>query len=406
MNHIYTKHLEKQMLLSLLFSIINLVFFIKSDVIFEWLFFVPLITVVYLFILVLKERKLFDVKKSKVRFVFLIIAIVFILISIILFINDSNRTLLEVSSVLCLLTTYFNMIITLIKTIVIRFRENKKQYAALQVDELDGVEPTIVVDKKTYPIGYISKKDYLITVTIIIVLTFAILIYTLVSAFSNDDVNLGNLIAGLVMFMLEYVLVAICRQKIVNKPLIEFENDFNFEKLEEKANEIINNPKINFETRNYYKIILANYAGFFDLEKRKELLMNISAPKNPMYKLIYDQVLSLEFIDDDEKIIEIYENMLKEPLYQAKNFQKIINKYIHQTKISCGMIDVANIDNEFKEVRQTKLAKHNNLMIKLKYYYYKNDIENNKDVRNQIDELNKFIPESKHRSERVERFTL
>lgn len=402
----HTKHLHKQLLINIIFSILNLVLFIKADVIYEGLFFIPLLSIVYCFVLVVKERKLFDTKRPKLRFALLIISMIFTSISVLLFVNDDSMSLLEVSSVLCLLTTYINLVITLIKVIVVRSYENKQLYKEKQVDELDGIEPEKIIDKKSYPLGYVSKKDYLVSSIVIITVTLVIIIPTFIFAFANESVDLKKLLGGLGVYLVAFASIAIIRQKLANKPLIEFENDFDYEKLEKRVNKIISDSKVHYETRNYYKIILANYAGFFDLEKRKEILKYIDEPRHQMYKFMYDQVLALEFIDDNEKILEIYGNMKKDPLYQTKTIQRIIDKYIRQIKVSCGMINVSNIDNEFKETRQTKLAKYNNLVIKLKYYYYRNDIANNQDIRNQIDELTKSIPVSNPRSERVERFTL
>lgn len=388
MYNAHSKYIGKQLGFSILFLFINVLIFYYGYFWHEIFCIIPLSTIVVQLVLVFKERKKFDYKKPIFRQILLILELIvaiFALVSLEGDIVDESRVTLVAA--ISASASYTNLILALLSFAFVRAYEVKKLSKRNQVDELDPKDGTSlnIQNVKKLGLGYISKKDFGITLCSHIL---APLIMIAVSFLSFDDMDILEIIISFICLFIVYFMILLIRVKIISKPLRKFEDTFDYPKLEETLNKVINNPKVHDETINYYKLLLANYIGVFSLEKRKEILKDVFVPSFPAYRLNYFMVESLEFVDDKEKLYECYQKMKDDPALKAKSQQRQIDKMIRQAKIIFGDLETKNFDADFPIVYNSKLMHINNKVAKLRYYYYRNDMDN---VKIMAEDINKFI---------------
>ena len=385
----HSKYIGKQVFLSIIFLVINVLIFYFGYYWYDLFCIIPIATVVTQLVFVFKERKKFDYKKPVLRQILLILDLVFVIFGVVLLegsIIDESRV--SLAGALAAGVTYSHLVLSLISFLIVRIYEVKRLSKRNQVDELDPIDGTsLKVSKgKTFGIGYISKKDFAITLTCLII---SIVIFVgLIFSFIPNETGGLEIFLSFVGFAFVYLMILFVRVKILNKPFREFEDTFDYPKLEENLNKVINNPKVHDETTNYYKLLLANYVGIFSLDKRKEILNDMFVPSYPMYRVYYFAVKALEFVDDKEKLYECYQEMKNDPQLQAKNLQKQIDKMIKQAKIIFGDLETKNFDADFPIIYNSKLMHINHKVAKLRYYYYRNDFDN---VNLMKEEFKKFI---------------
>jgi len=389
----HSKFINKQILYSLIVLVINGLLFCFS---FDWPSFlsaIPLLSNLYYLILLFKERKLFDTYKPKFRIVIFIVYYFILVLGVLGVYEIEEYTYLSICSVLGVSIAYLCLLMSLLASGYVKRKELKSLSRNQQIDELDpidGREIKTIRKSKTFGIGYVSRLDSGLTLVLLIGL---IIIGAVVMSIMGQD----NLLLSIVLFFLYvfsiWVLVLLIRSKIIGKPLREFENNYDYAKLEEYCNKVINNPNVHIETANYYKIILANYVGIFSIDKREEILKDIFEPSFPLYRFFYYLLVdSFKYLDDKEKLLETYEKIKKDALLQSKNLQRQIDSQIYQAKVIFGEIEVEDVYKAIPLVGKTKLAIINQKTSLLRYYYYRNDKENVNKMFNEIKEITKDIP--------------
>ncbi len=402
MNNLHSKRISIQALLSLIFFFINIPFLEYIDVLPEFLFIIPIAEIIFFLVLVIKERKEFETKRPKFRLVFLIISLVFLALSLLLLKDDPEYSLLEISASIVIFLMYSNMIINFISAIIVYKFEQEVYKQSQQIDELDGVE--IKNNVKTMPLGYVSKKDHTVTTIVLLSTTFLLTVLFIVL---NDGKGM-QVFTGLLFFLslfIVFFVMGLVRVKIISKPFRDFENDFNIKVFEEKLNKIIQNEKVNLETRNYYKLVLANYIGIFSTVERKKLLDEVFIPNHAEYKLVYYQIITLD-LETKEEVYEVHQKAKEDPTFKSKLLQKRIDSLLTFNKKIFGDIKIENIDKAFPQVGNTKLSKINVYVSKLKYYYYQNDVEKNHNIKKELDIYLESIPVFPKNYARIEKFTL
>ena len=385
----HSKYIGKQIGISILCLVINVLIFYYCYFWDDLFCVIPFVTLIVQLVFVFKERKKFDYKKPILRQILLILGLVVAALGVSLLDgNPVDESRVSLAGALCAGVTYSHLLLSLLSIAIVRVYEVKRLSKRNQVDELDPVDGTksTIQHGKKLGIGYTSKKDFSLTITCLI--ASIVIFITLMIMFMPNETGVIEIVFAFFGFVFVYLIVFLVRIKFVNKPVREFEDTFDYPKLEKELFKVVNNPIVHDETRNYYKLLLANYIGLFSLEKRKEILDDMFVPSYPAYRLNYFMVQALEFNDDKEKLYECYQEMKNDPQLQLKNFQKLIDKLIRQAKIIFGDLETKNFDADFPIVYNSKLMHLNNKIAKLRYYYYRNDFDN---VKLMADEINKFI---------------
>ena len=388
----HSKFINKQILYSLIVLVINGLLFYFG---FDWPSFfsvIPLLSNLYYLILLFKERKFFDTYKPKFRIVIFIVYYFILVLGVLGVYEIEEYTYLSICSVLGMSIAYLCLLMSLLASGYVKRKEFKSLSRNQQIDELDpidGREIKTIRKSKTFGIGYVSRLDSGLTLVLLIGLMILGVVVMLIMG--QDNLLLSIVLLFLYVFSM-WVIVLLIRSKIIGKPLREFENNYDYHKLEEYCNKVINNPNVHIETANYYKIILANYVGIFSMDKREEILKDIFEPSFPLYRFYYLLVDSFKYLDDKDKLIETYENIKKDLLLQSKNLQRQIDSQIYQAKVIFGEIEVEDVYKAIPLVGKTKLAIINQKTSLLRYYYYRNDKENVNKMFNEIEEITKDIP--------------
>lgn len=390
MYNAHSKYISKQMIVTLIMFIVNIILFNNSSVLFDFLCIIPVASLVFQLILTIKERKKFDIKKPKIRHIFIILYIIFTVLSLI--VVGEEGTLVNIAAACGTVFSWFNLFALIISFLIVNVYERKRLSNKHIIDELDPIDGNAKIKKKqkTYPLGYISKKDYLLTTFSLILSNVILCVIFLV--LSPDEFGGFEILFLFVSLFVAMFVIMIARTKKINKPLREFENTFEYEPLEKELLKVTKNDKVHIETINYYKILLANYVGVFSLEKRNEILSDVFIPSHPQYRLMYFMIKALEFADDKDKTIESYEKLKLDPELKSKSIIKQLDSYIYRTKVIYGEINVDDFDKKFPLRFNTNLAKIGHLKDKLKFYYYRNDINNANRIIEELKELIETIP--------------
>ena len=263
----HSKYIGKQVFLSIIFLVINVLIFYYGYYWYDLFSIIPLGTLVAQLVFVFIERKKFDYKKPVLRQILLILGLIVTISGVALLegnLIDESRV--SLAGALASGVTYSHLVLSLLSLLFVRVYEVKRLSKRNQVDELDPIDGTSlkVTKGKTFGIGYISKKDFAITLTCLII---SIVIFTgLIFSFIPNETGGLEIFLTFIGFVFVYLMILFVRVKILNKPLREFEDTFDYPKLEEELFKVVNNPKVHDETRNYYKLLLANYVGLFSLE--------------------------------------------------------------------------------------------------------------------------------------------
>ena len=362
------KHLNKLnkiMLLSFLFSFINYFILFVEEYMPKAVVLISIVMIAYILILTLNENKEFDEFKPKFRIALLIITLVIVVLGS-TYASDSIEYLAGSMGLLTAIFLGLNGIFCLSTNAKLTTKINESNKKDVVKNVLDG-EVTSPVNKKKYlPVGYTSKKGYVIFFAITFIVT--IICIFMVSVLSQSGNMLLTFGAVIILFIF-YFFGIIIRNKLINKPIIDFENDFDYKKLEEYYTKAINDDKVHPETVNYSKLILANYIGLFSNEERKQKMLEVYEPVTPGFKMFYMIVKELDNIDDKEYYLKTLENLKEDESLQLKVFQKQITTYIHKMRCIYGEENVEDFDKAFPVVRKTKMAIILNQLDKAKYYF-------------------------------------
>ena len=404
MYNAHSKYIGKQILLSFIFCAVDFLLFAFCSQWHSIFCLIPLIGLIFLLILLVRERKKFETKRPVLRIVFLIINLIILLLAISLSKDIENETVVSISSAVGLCLTYEHLIVSFISWIIVKVNENKNLEKQNQTDELDPInsEEKVNVVVKKLPLGYISKKDR----NRFVLSTLLVILISIIVTVLFQLIGVNSIIVTFVVLFIGIIVLVIIRAIRMEQPLINFENDFDIEKFQNYCLEIVNNPIVHNETRNYYNILLANYVGFFSLDKRKEILDKVFVPSFPGYKINYYLVDSLQYNDDKDKIYKYFEDLKNEEELKSKKYQKIINKILRQHKIVFGDLGMENFEKDFPIARKTKLVYLNNKILKLKCYFYRNDVENVNNMIKEIEEFLNTIPNYPKNDDKITKYKL
>ncbi len=341
--------------IELILSIINMSFFLICDVDSELglIFtkenkFIPLI--ISLLIIFFYILEFFKSKPYK-RIVFFSIAIITCLLT--------NETINLLNSTICV----FSIIYSIIMLIIICISSIKKDPQPITKIKVSG--------KKTLPIGYFSKKDY---VTFIFLFLTTILTVSLVVIFYK---NIILLITFLTLFIGDIFGFIFYAKKSKLRILLEKINkDLSFESFLKYINELENSKDIlHFETYNFLKIIKANYYFTYDVDEGLKIFETCLEPTFTNYKNFYDVVLIEYYINKNDSLNakKAFENNSNNKAIKNSNFPYVFIAIFSE-------LEIPNIEIIFPLNNKLKINDCINLNTLMLYYYKRNNLNKAKEM--------------------------
>lgn len=231
--------------------------------------------------------------------------------------------------------------------------------------------------KKTFSIGITCKKwhqiniIYIISISILTVSQIALYIY-----FKKSII----LLLAISLIILSFFIFIIFKAKADQKPLTNYSNSLDFEKLEKEINVIIDNPRVHFETKNYYLILLCATSLAVDYQKFKEYLELVKKPTFKSYEFSYDGLFLHCFLEKEE-FINAY-NSLYEKYKDNRTAIKAINNFYKQWKI----VILNELDDDINKIcpldTKSILMTATNTYIQAMYFLNNNNIEKGIELAN------------------------
>ncbi len=231
--------------------------------------------------------------------------------------------------------------------------------------------PNLSPKNKYYPIGYLSRKwSIILWVGLSIWAISFILVFSF--AFHAYDRNILWIIIGFFLLLLVFSFVFGFTMTMVNeKEFRVFYKDLDYDKLEAAILKKVNDPKINPETINYFKMKLSVYASLYSLDRYHELEAEIFIPENKGYRLQYE-IRKVNFLLTEEEMNAAIDQLLK--LYPTKGsikrsamqFKNLWSAYYN------GNI-IGSIDNVAPYQTKNEYMNSMHLFIQIAYYKHKNN---------------------------------
>ena len=182
----------------------------------------------------------------------------------------------------------------------------------------------------------------------------------------------GLIVVGVILFWLFAVIgLGILITYRDFKPYRECRKDLDYEKLEKCVMEKLSRPKINPETINYHKILLASYALCFDLEKYEALVHSITPPKTKNYIFAYD-TLDFNFLLSLQEFAQKKDQLKSQYTNKKIYLNKIKEFYFKWLIYYTGDLEdkTKTIDEVCPYHTKSELTNAVNLFIQIHYYYH------------------------------------
>lgn len=248
------------------------------------------------------------------------------------------------------------------------FKETKTQLSSIKANSQLNKQDN---SKKTFSIGIISRKWHRINLIYIVTI---ITTTSLVIAFFILTKNILIMLLGFLLIVLSFFIFVIFKTIADQKPLTKYANTLNYQELEKEINEINDNPRVHFETKNYYLMLLCAYSLAVDYQKYNIYFELIKKPTFKAYELTYDGLFLHCFLDKED-FVNVY-NSLCDKYKNNRNALKVINNFYKQWKI----VILNQLDDDINKIcplnNKLPLISATNTYIQAMYYLNNNDTEN------------------------------
>lgn len=231
-------------------------------------------------------------------------------------------------------------------------------------------------NKKYYMIGALSNKNK--NITIIECAVIIVLYVSLIVVFNEYAYIIAPLIIlAIITTFITVLLTQIFIGKSDLKDFQEFDKDLDYKKLENNILSKLEDPKINPETVNYYKMLLACKAIGFSLERYEELQKEIFIPHNKTYLMNYD-LMKLNFLLPYDELM----SKSKELSSKYASNRMVVNKIKEFTNVwKAYYTGEGDIDKLAPYETKNDLENAFNLFVQIHYYEMKNDTSKANELR-------------------------
>lgn len=151
--------------------------------------------------------------------------------------------------------------------------------------------------KGYYLIGFIN--GYSLFVFILIVFLTVIIVSILIAFYNKWYIVL----IFFIILIAEIMAYAYIHFKRMYNCFNKYIKTLDYETLERRVDDILNNPKIHPETKNYYNMMMFSCSILYDLDKAAEYYNSIFIPFNNEYKKTYDKI-RINYLLDFESLNE------------------------------------------------------------------------------------------------------
>lgn len=197
----------------------------------------------------------------------------------------------------------------------------------------------VLIDKskKYYPVGFIEKKDVILSRIFLVIYCLTI---GLATYFGLQLKNILFFVLPTIICIILYFLFLVTRVKKNEQCYFEFMNDLNFEKLEQSILEILNDEKVHPETKNYYLMRLVMFSPCYSKEKYLEYGNQVKIPTNKTYRINYD-LLAFSNNLSLEELNQLYEFLSQKYKKNKRIYKLIQQEYKIQKAAMLGTSEVS-----------------------------------------------------------------